>query len=187
MPHAAFAESMRRVITGENDNGRSLVVVDGPPSGEMGAPGLGGLYEIWHEAFAGAFDRQSGVDLGETNSILAPGNDKVKVRWFVIEPPPAGAPAEAIKAAARERFRQFGAEHELRDQERHPAMHQTETLDVICLISGEASLILDNTETMLKPGQVVIQRGTSHAWTAHGGPALFLAVLIDRRANPPAA
>jgi hypothetical protein len=27
---------------------------------------------------------------------------------------------------------------------------------------------------------VVIQRGTNHAWTAHGGPALFLAVLIDR-------
>jgi hypothetical protein len=26
----------------------------------------------------------------------------------------------------------------------------------------------------------VIQRGTSHAWTAHGAPALFLAVLIDR-------
>jgi hypothetical protein len=33
----------------------------------------------------------------------------------------------------------------------------------------------------LKPGQIVIQRGTSHGWTAHGGPALFLAVLIDRQ------
>jgi len=26
----------------------------------------------------------------------------------------------------------------------------------------------------------VIQRGTNHAWAAHGGPALLLAVLIDR-------
>jgi hypothetical protein len=26
----------------------------------------------------------------------------------------------------------------------------------------------------------VIQRGTNYAWTAHGGPALLLAVLIDR-------
>jgi quercetin dioxygenase-like cupin family protein len=104
----------------------------------------------------------------------------VKVRWFVIEPPPGDVPAEVLKAAARERFKAFGAEHELRDQDRHPAMHRTETLDVICLISGEASLILDEGETRLQPGQIVIQRGASHAWTAHGGPALFLAVLIDR-------
>ena len=54
MPHSAFVEAMRRVVSGENANGRSLVVIDGPPSGELGAPGLGGLYEIWHEAATGA-------------------------------------------------------------------------------------------------------------------------------------
>ena len=59
-------------------------------------------------------------------------------------------------------------------------MHQTDSIHIICLISGEASLVLDDSETRLKPGQIVIQRGTSHGWTAHGGPALFLAVLIDR-------
>ena len=37
-------------------------------------------------------------------------------------------------------------------------------------------------EIRLKPGNVVIQRGTNHAWHAHGGPASFLAVLIDRSA-----
>ncbi len=180
MAHAAFSEAMRRVVTGEGADGRSLIVVDGPPSGEIGAPGLGGLYEIWHEALAGGFNKRDGADRGETTPMLAPGAGKVKVRWFVIEPPPPGIPAEAMKAAARERFAQFGAAHELRDQKRHPAMHQTETLDIICLISGEASLVLDDCETRLQPGQIVIQRGTSHAWTAHGGPALLLAVLIDR-------
>ena len=59
-------------------------------------------------------------------------------------------------------------------------MHETHSLDVICLLQGEASLILENDERRLKPGQVVIQRGTNHAWEAHGGPALLLAVLIDR-------
>ena len=180
MAHPAFEAAMRRVITGENEDGRSVVVIDGPPSGEVGAAGLGGLYEIWHEAVSGALNPREATDRGETIPILAPGKGKVKVRWFVIEPPPPGVPLEAIKAAARERFRGFGAEHELRDQDRHPAMHQTETLDIICLISGEASLILDDTETRLSPGQIVIQRATSHAWTAHGGPALLLAVLIDR-------
>lgn len=181
MSHPAFSEAMRRVITGESDDGRSIIVIDGPPSGEIGAPGLGGLYEIWHEAVSGVIDPKDHAERGETHSILSPASGKVKVRWFVIEPSPESAPPEMIKAAARERFRQFGAEHELRDQDRHPAMHQTPTLDIICLISGEASLVLDNTETRIKPGQIVIQRGTSHGWTAHGGPALFLAVLIDRR------
>lgn len=180
MSHPAFEEAMRRVITGDGADGRSLVIIDGPPSGEIGAPGLGGLYEIWHEALGEPLDAKDTRERGEPESILSPAKGKVKVRWFVIEPPPPGVPPEMIKAAARERFTQFGAADHLRDQDRHPAMHQTDTLDIICLISGDASLVLDDRETRLKPGQIVIQRGTSHAWTAHGGPALLLAVLIDR-------
>lgn len=181
MTFPAFADSMRRIVTGDDANGKSFVVLDGPPSGEIGDPALGGLYEIWHEATRGAIDPKDGRDRGETTSILSPGDGAVKVRWFVISPTPEGAPPEMIKAAARARFADFGAEHELRDQNRHPAMHQTQTLDIVCLISGDATLRLDNVETRIRPGQIVIQRGTSHGWTAHGGPALFLAVLIDRR------
>ncbi len=180
MPHSAFIEAMRRVVSGDDSKGRSVVVIDGPPSGEIGAPGMGGLYEIWHEAASGAIDTRDHADRGEKTPILSPSVGNVKVRWFVIEPPPAGVPREAMNAGARERFAQFGAADHLRDQSRHPAMHQTDTLDVICLLSGEVSLILDEGETRLKPGQIVIQRGVSHAWTAHGGPALLLAVLIDR-------
>jgi hypothetical protein len=180
MTFPAFAEAMRRVATGDDAGGRSVIIVDGPPSGEIADPQLGGLYEIWHEAVSGAIDPRDHADRGEPTSVLSPSEGKVKVRWFVISPPPDGAPPDLIKQFARERFKQFGAEHELRDQDRHPAMHQTQTLDIVCLISGDASLVLDNTETRIKPGQVVIQRGTSHGWTAHGGPALFLAVLIDR-------
>jgi hypothetical protein len=176
-----FEEAMRRIVIGDGADGRSTIIIDGPPSGGIGDPNLGGLSEIWHEALAGAIDPKDHTDRGEAASILSPAAGKVKVRWFMIQPPPDGVPPEALKAAARARFGDFGAAHELRDQERHPAMHQTETLDIVCLISGDASLVLDNTETRIKPGQVVIQRGTSHGWTAHGGPALFLAVLIDRR------
>ncbi len=175
-----FAAAMRRVITGDGPDGRSIVIIDGPPSGEIGAPGLGGLFEIWHETLNQALDPKDRRDRGEPTCILAPDPGAVKGRWFVISPPPDGVSAEDMKAAARERFAQFGAAHELRDQNRHPAMHQTATLDIICLISGDASLILDDSEMRLKPGQIVIQRGVSHAWTAHGGPALLLAVLIDR-------
>ena len=62
-------------------------------------------------------------------------------------------------------------------------MHESPTLDIICLLQGEAMLILEDGETHLKPGNVVIQRGTNHAWQAIGGPAFFVSVLIDR--SPP--
>jgi len=180
MTDFAFADAMRRVITGDDKDGKSVVIVDGGPSALMGDPNLGGLFEIWHDAATGVIDPKQRADLGPTTPLLSPDSGNVKVRWFVIAPPPEGAPPEAMKAAARERFAQFGAAHELRDQDRHPAMHQTETLDIICLISGDVTLVLDNEERRIKPGNIVIQRGTSHGWTAHGGPALLLAVLIDR-------
>ncbi|MGD9967420.1 MAG: cupin domain-containing protein [Hyphomonadaceae bacterium] len=175
-----FEEEMRRIVTGDDADGRSTIIIDGPPSGGIGDANLGGLAEIWHEAVSGAFDQKDATDRGDTTSMLSPAHGKVKVRWFMIQPPPEGIPPETLAAAARARFADFGAAHEMRDQSRHPAMHQTATLDIVCLISGDASLVLDNTETRIKPGQIVIQRGTSHGWTAHGGPALFLAVLIDR-------
>jgi len=98
----------------------------------------------------------------------------------VITPQPEGVPKAQLDAAVRARFADFDGERHIIDQTRHSAMHETHSIDIICLLQGDATLILEGSETRLKPGQVVIQRGTNHAWQAHGGPALLLAVLIDR-------
>ena len=59
-------------------------------------------------------------------------------------------------------------------------MHKTETVDYIILLKGEVTLILDEEEVALKPFDVVVQRGTNHAWANYGNePALLIAVLID--------
>ena len=175
-----FREAMRRVITGDDAQGKSTIILDGGPSSEIGDPGLGGLFEIWEDAASGPLDPRVHADLGATRPVLGPRAGNVQVRWFVIAPTPEGVPKDALDAAVRERFADFDGAHHIIDQSRHPAMHETHSIDVICLLQGEASLILEGAETRLKPGQVVIQRGTNHAWTAHGGPALLLAVLIDR-------
>lgn len=175
-----IASAMRRVITGDDADGQSVVTIDGPPASTTGPVDLGGLFDIWHDAAAGALDPQDHSDLGPKRPVLSPDAGKVRVRWFVIHPRPQGVPAEQLNAMVRERFRSFDAEDHLTDQSKHPAMHRTATLDVICLLQGEVDLILDKSVTRIKPGQIVIQRGTSHAWEAHGGPALLLAVLIDR-------
>lgn len=62
----------------------------------------------------------------------------------------------------------------------HPLMHKTETLDYIVILSGEIYLVLDNEETLLKPGDIVIQRGTNHAWSNRSDkPCIQLAILLD--------
>jgi hypothetical protein len=49
-----------------------------------------------------------------------------------------------------------------------PVMHRTETLDYAIVLSGEVDLELDDSKTTLKQGDVVIQRGTNHAWANRG-------------------
>ena len=61
-------------------------------------------------------------------------------------------------------------------------MHQTETIDYIILLKGDVTLVLDEEEVHLEPFDVVVQRGTNHAWVNNGSePALLIAVLIDSR------
>jgi hypothetical protein len=175
-----FQDAMRRVITGDNAEGQSVIIIDGGPSSEIGNPDLGGLFEIWEDAAFGPLMPSDHEDLGTKRSVLGPRKGNFQVRWFVIPPLPEGIPKPQLDASMRERFAAFDGAGHIIDQTRHPAMHETHSIDIICLLQGEASLILESGETRLRPGNVVIQRGTNHAWTAHGGPALFLVVLIDR-------
>src|SRR5690348_4597295 len=60
-------------------------------------------------------------------------------------------------------------------------MHRTETLDYAIILSGECDLELDDGKTVhLKERDVVIQRGTMHAWINNGtAPCVFAFILID--------
>jgi len=179
-PMSSLQAALRRVITGDNAEGKSVVIIDAGPSSHTGSPDVGGLFEIWEDASSGPLDPRVHDDLGARRPVLGPRKGNVQIRWFMIQPTPPGVAKAELDRIARERFAEFDGAHHIVDQSRHSAMHKTHSIDIICLLQGEASLILGDGETRLKPGQVVIQRGTSHAWVAHGGPALFLAVLIDR-------
>jgi hypothetical protein len=155
----SFKEAMRRVITGDSAEGKSIVIIDGGPSSEI----YDTLFEIWEDAAGGPLESSRRVDLGTKKPILGPSKGNVQVRWFVVNPLPEGIPKAVLDGMVRERFAEFGGAHHVTDQSRHPAMHETQTLDIICLLQGDVSLILEEGETQLKPGHVVIQRGTNHA------------------------
>jgi hypothetical protein len=181
MSYPGFEDAIRRIITGDNADGQSLAIIDGPHGASMAEAGLGGLLDIWADSVTAPLDPKAHSDATLEPIDLHPPKGGVKVRWFVIEPSPPGVPAEILNKATREAFARFNAGNAIIDQTRAPGMHETHTLDVICLIKGDASLILEASEHRLKPGNIVVQRATNHAWIAHGGPALFLAVLIDRQ------
>jgi len=48
------------------------------------------------------------------------------------------------------------------------------------VLSGEVYLVLDREETLLRAGDVVIQRGTNHAWANRSSaPCTMAFILID--------
>ncbi|KAF0254596.1 cupin domain-containing protein [Pseudomonas putida] len=59
-------------------------------------------------------------------------------------------------------------------------MHRTPSLDYAYVIKGEIYALLDGQETLMKAGDVLIQRGTNHAWANRSvEPCVVLFVLID--------
>ena len=81
-----FQDAMRRVITGDNARGQSVVIIDGGPSSEKGNPDLGEMFEIWEDAAFGPLTPSADEDLGATRPVLGPRKGNFQVRWFAIHP-----------------------------------------------------------------------------------------------------
>lgn len=173
---------MRRIVTGHNKEGKSVITIDGPPAKSIGEE-VGGLFELWNTD-GEVIDSKDSNDRADIEIILSPSINGTKFRYFAINPSPDGVAADIMEQIAHDAFEKVGAAHHLVDTTRHPAMHQTETIDYIILLKGEVTLLLDQDEVELQPFDVVVQRGTNHAWVNHGSePALLIAVLIDSEIN----
>ena len=171
---------MRRIITGHDENGRSIISIDGPPARSIGED-VGGLFEIWNTDGNDIISSDSS-DRADEDIILSPPKGGTKFRYFQINPMPEGVSNEMMQEIAADAFEKIGASHHRIDTSKHPAMHKTETIDYIILLKGDVTLILDEEEVDLKPFDVVVQRGTNHAWQNNGNePALLIAVLIDSK------
>ena len=169
---------MRRIITGHNAEGKSVITIDGPPARSL-SENEGGLYELWNTD-GNEINTLDDIDRADSEVLLSPPVGGTKFRYFQINPTPEGVPADLIEAATAAAFEKMGAAHHRVDTTRHPAMHKTKTIDYIILLKGDVTLLLDEEEVDLKPFDVVVQRGTNHAWINNGSEtALFIAVLID--------
>lgn len=148
----------RRVVTGHTRDGVSVVLSDGPVPVSRELPDDGvHFHEIWNTEGAPALVR-------------AVEPDEPTQRTLAVPPPPLGT---------KIRINEFAPGH-LDERGLQSPVHRTASIDYGIVLEGEITLVLDDSEVTLRPGDVVVQRGTDHAWANRGDvTAKVVFVLVD--------
>jgi quercetin dioxygenase-like cupin family protein len=149
----------RRIVTGHAADGRSIVLEDASVPHVRQLPGAS-FDEIW--ATGAAPEPLGLVPTGEPTSMEPR-----------IGPPPGGSTIRVIDFPPASK----GG--------RRSPMHRTRSLDYGIVLEGKMVLILTDSEVALKAGDVVVQRGTDHAWENRSpSPARMAFVLVDATFAP---
>ncbi len=177
---------VRRVITGFDGSGQSVFVEDAPAHVAVNPsrPDLKHSH-IWATGRA-----PSPVDApdpcAEHARVMPPAGGSTMT--IVDLPPEPGHPEERKRwlADTREKIRKAGVNPEpglVRDPDGvHPGMHRTDTVDYAIVLSGEVYAVMEKGEKLLRAGDVLIQRGTNHAWSNRSGAYCRVAfVLVDAK------
>ncbi|TQL48404.1 cupin domain [Homoserinimonas aerilata] len=148
----------RRVVTGHDENGVSVVLSDGPVPVHKVMPQDGvGFYEIWQTEGAPA--------------VLLPEEPSEPTQRTLRVPPPA--------LGTKIRINEFFPGH-INELGNQSPVHRTESIDYGIVLEGEIVLVLDDSEVTLRAGDVVVQRGTDHAWANRSDSVARVAfILID--------
>jgi quercetin dioxygenase-like cupin family protein len=147
-----LAKGVRRVITGHNAAGRSYIIKDD----RIITGPFPSLYKATGEEPLGP------APAGEPQKIMPTDAPQ-------LEPAPGGSSLTFVTLPPTPK----GA---------RPGWHRTTTLDFNILLGGDLVLMVDEGETLLHPGDVVIQRNTLHAWRNDtNAPVYWVAVLVPIR------
>jgi mannose-6-phosphate isomerase-like protein (cupin superfamily) len=182
---AATRLKVRRVVTGHNATGTSVFVSDGAPPRVADIAAIPGasITAVWATDH-GMTAVPGSEDPTPSMTTFVPGWGGT--RFLITVFPPAGTPPANLdpQAAAADMRAQIPGLAESMEPD-HPGMHTTDTVDYDIIMSGALWLELDDgAEVQLKPGDVVVQNGTRHAWRNKGSkPCVMYSVLagVPRR------
>ena len=170
---------VRRALTGHDGNGKSTIIADGfaPNVKEMPSfPGLA-LTDLWETKGAPA-SNEGGGDAAARPVHLEPPKNGTIVR--IVEFPPDSTRPQ--NSDGRDGFKAIGAGHAQSRQSSDPMMHRTGTVDYIIVLKGEIYAVMEKGETLLKAGDVLIQRGTMHSWSVRTNePCIVAAILVNAK------
>ncbi|HEX7215862.1 MAG TPA: cupin domain-containing protein [Methylomirabilota bacterium] len=168
---------IRRIVTGHNARGRSMIASDGPSPHVVTLPGRTdfALTDLWVTDAAPASNAGSADAAKRRMTLEPPGQGTI---FRVVEFPPDAAPGGFDREAA---FRAMGAGHAMDpDASRHPGMHKTDTVDYAIVLSGEIWALMDEGETLMRAGDTLVQRGTNHAWSNRSDQPCLVAFILVR-------
>ena len=174
---AAASGAVRRVVTGLDASGHSVIVKDAvaPHVYRRQAEGIV-ITELWSTNTAPSNNR-SEADPTDSPLRLAPPTNGSTFRVLSFLPNATSHVQSSVSAPHAD---DSGISTALAKGGRAPGFHVTNTTDYVVVLSGEIYALLDSGEVLLKPGDVLIQRGTSHAWeNRSSSPASIAFVLID--------
>ncbi len=136
------------------------------------------VHELWETTGTPANNRGSADAITRAHRLLPPKNGSV---LRVIEYPPDSERLAAI--AHEEQLPDDGSGRAAatdRNNPRHPGFHKTNSIDYAIVLAGEIYAMMDDGEVLLAAGDVLVQRGTNHAWSNRTSePAVVAFVLID--------
>lgn len=179
-----MAGEIRRIVTGHDAQGNAIILSAAAPERVVDLTEHGPrFYEIWNTRETPVqIDEDSG-EPREEKLTLAPPRGGTRIR--VLDIAPETREMQGMDATeARRHFELIGAgEASTRDRgAAHPLMHRTETVDYGIILSGEIYLIVDKGEVLCRQGDIIIQRGTNHAWANRSSQVCRIAfILIDGR------
>lgn len=174
---------VRRVVTGHDASGKAVIVSDGAAPFVHINPQRpdNSSTDIWRTSAMPATieSRPDEPTLGKRRQLPACNGSVVRINRFAPETDeirnmsPEAAKA-ALAALGNEGASTFA------DNGRHPLMHRTETIDYAIVLSGEITMLLDDSEVHLKAGDVLVQCGANHAWSNRSNDFCEIAfILID--------
>ena len=170
---------IRRLVTGHDAQGRSCFVSDAPMTAPYhpGQNPAHAIHEIWQSTRTPASNHDAGFSPSLADTFrLAPPEGGTVLR--VIDLPPD---TQRDFTRLRQVFEVYGAPEALTGERlRHPAFHRTRSLDYAVVLDGEVWALMDEGETLMRAGDMLVQRGTNHAWSNWSErPCRLLFVLID--------
>jgi mannose-6-phosphate isomerase-like protein (cupin superfamily) len=178
---------IHRVVTGHDASGKAIVTSDGPLPTVVELSDVPGtvFHEVWSTTATPALI-DNGADPSTGPLVLPPPKLGTRIRFVDIPPDTADYLAHGA-GRMQDVFSQIGdaGASTVKAGSPHPLMHRTESIDYGIVIDGELTLVLDDSEAQLKPGSVVVQRGTNHAWANRSDrPCRMLFILVDGAYDP---
>jgi hypothetical protein len=172
----------RRVITGHDADGQSIIISDAASPHVMpimDQPNFA-VTDFWKTFFTPADNgRKTELDPCKLPIQVAPpqGGTVFRVVQF---PPDRDWAAKAAALGGSVAIDETAKSASKGGPVRHAHMHRTRSIDYAIVLSGEIWAVMDVGETKLVAGDVLIQRGTNHAWANRSNaPCVVAFVLID--------